>query len=288
MAAAPTTQIPQAPRFAGFVRPEQNWFRLPSDWTDITAGITSLAELKVVEYVLKHTWGYQEYGVTKQITTDEFMYGRLRKDGTRMDVGTGLSNRSVIDGLKHAVQHGYLIEEVDASDRGRVKKYYALKMRAPETRTGDQTELPPDNHESSRAGVKNLHISQKHLHPDVKNLHPSGKESSHRTEKDTLERYLKKPLNGDNSIFKKLPNLDQPPEKTQYVADFILESLGDKQSSRFYKLIAAKISEHVIREILSAINADGARDPAKLFTYKIKQYAQRYILHQQKQRIGNG
>jgi hypothetical protein len=97
-----------------------------------------------------------------------------------------------------------------------------------------------------------------------------------------------KTVNGDNSIFKKLPNLDQPAEQTQYVADFILEHLGDKQSARFYKLIAAKIPEHVIREILSAINADGARDPAKLFTYKIKQYVQRYVLHQQKQRIGNG
>src|SRR6185436_19558094 len=103
--------------FPGFGLPEQNWFKLPNDWTDITAGITSLAELKVVEYVLKHTWGYQEYGLTKLITIDEFMSGRKKRDGSRIDRGTGLSNRSVIDGLRRAVEEGYLIEEVDDSDK---------------------------------------------------------------------------------------------------------------------------------------------------------------------------
>jgi hypothetical protein len=38
-------------------------------------------------------------------------------------------------------------------------------------------------------------------------------------------------------------------------------------------IVAAKIPEGVIREMLSEVRADGARSPAKLFTYKIKQYA---------------
>ena len=37
--------------------------------------------------------------------------------------------------------------------------------------------------------------------------------------------------------------------------------------------MAAKIPEQVIRETLAEVKADGARSPAKLFTYKIKQYA---------------
>jgi hypothetical protein len=41
--------------FAGFSKPEANFFRLPNEWTDITAQISSLAEMKVVEYVLRHT-----------------------------------------------------------------------------------------------------------------------------------------------------------------------------------------------------------------------------------------
>src|SRR5215212_445089 len=104
-----------ADSFPGFDIPRQNWFKMPNNWTDITADISSIAELKVVEYVLKHTWGYQEYGVHKRITNDEFMHGRRRKDGDRMDKGTGLSKPSVIAGLKAAVDHGLLIEQVDDS-----------------------------------------------------------------------------------------------------------------------------------------------------------------------------
>lgn len=115
--------------FDGFEVPEQNWFRLPNSWTDVTAQITSLAELKVIEYVLRHTWGYQEYGIVKRISIDEFMEGRKRADGTRMDSGTGLSNKSVIKGTRRAVEDGLLIEEVDDSDRGRIKKYYSVRMK---------------------------------------------------------------------------------------------------------------------------------------------------------------
>ena len=106
--------------FAGFSKPEANFFRLPNEWTDITAHITSLAEMKLVEYVLKHTWGYSEYDVVKKITTDEFMYGRKKKSGERIDIGTGLSKPSVIAGLKSAVAHGLLEEEIDDSDKARI------------------------------------------------------------------------------------------------------------------------------------------------------------------------
>ncbi|MGL4650272.1 MAG: hypothetical protein ACRC1H_12770, partial [Caldilineaceae bacterium] len=76
--------------FGGFERPQQNFFRLPNDWTDLTAAMGSLAELKVVEYVLRHTWGYHEFGIGKRISLNEFMYGRRLADGSRMDKGTGL------------------------------------------------------------------------------------------------------------------------------------------------------------------------------------------------------
>src|SRR5688572_13911991 len=104
--------------FPGFVIPSQNWFRLPNEWPNITSRMKSLAELKVVEYVLRHTWGYQEYGEGKRISTNEFMHGRRRQDGSRLDLGTGLSKQSVIDGLRQAIEHGYLMEERDERDKG--------------------------------------------------------------------------------------------------------------------------------------------------------------------------
>src|SRR6266568_1808627 len=162
--------------FAGFSKPEANFFRLPNEWTDITANVTSLAEMKLVEYVLKHTWGYREYDVVKKITTDEFMYGRKRKSGERIDTGTGLSKPSVIAGLKSAVEHGLLEVEIDDSDKARIKKSYKLKMRTP-------IEADEPEKEETHADVKKLYTG-------VKNFNSRGKQSLQRSEKDTLERYM--------------------------------------------------------------------------------------------------
>jgi hypothetical protein len=150
-----------ASSFEGFDIPHQNWFKMPNNWTDITAEIGSIAELKVVEYVLKHTWGYQEYGVRKRITNDEFMNGRRRKDRTRIDKGTGLSKPSVIAGLKAAVERGLLIEEIDDTDKARVKKYYSLRMMPGlETDFDTEKEDPPEPDPSGTGapgGVKDLY-----------------------------------------------------------------------------------------------------------------------------------
>ena len=248
--------------FHGFKRPDQNWFKLPNDWMNITAGMTSLAEIKIVEYVLRHTWGYQEYGISKKITTDEFMHGRKRAEGGRLDVGTGLSKQSVIDGIKKAVKDGYLIEEVDDTDKARVKKYYRLKMD--ENNTEEPAEFRPvDNHpQKLDPGVKKLDTG-------VKNLDSWGLESSHRSEKETLDRNI----TVENGTLKHLKDIGQPKEKIEYIKDEILTQLGDRHSEKFYRLVAAKIPENVIRHALSEIKADGAKNPASVFTWRMQQWA---------------
>src|SRR5919199_5034664 len=133
--------------FPGFDRPESNYSRMPTSGTDITAEIDNIAELKVVEYILRHTWGYQEYDIKKHITVDEFVHGRRRQDGSRLDKGTGLSERAVRYGLGNALEHGLIEEEVDDSDRGRIKKSYSLRMRPDGVAQTDPAEsrrdLPP-------------------------------------------------------------------------------------------------------------------------------------------------
>jgi hypothetical protein len=156
---------------------------MPNNWTDITADIKNLAELKVVEYVMRHTWGYREFGVKKAITTDEFMNGRKRNDGSRMDKGTGLSNRSVIDGLRLAEEHGYLTSELDSTDKARQVKSYMLKM--------SELDMKILHIETDESDMKNLHSR----YEDVTYLREDSSyqrvESSHRSEKDTIERNSK-------------------------------------------------------------------------------------------------
>ena len=176
-----------ANQFGGFVPPVSNYFRMPNEWVNISAKINNLAELKVVEYVLRHTWGYQEYdGKAKPITVDEFMNGRKHKDGTRMDDGTGLSKPSVIQGLKYAIEHGYLICEVDDADRARIVKAYALKMLSSESEVKD---LYPTNR-----GKDPLPQGSNIFTPEVKDLYCKGKESLPRSEKETKERNSRKTL----------------------------------------------------------------------------------------------
>lgn len=169
--------------FQGFVPPTSNFYKTPNIWIDICAEINNLAELKVVQYVLRHTWGYQEYEITKAITTDEFMHGRKRGDNTRMDKGTGLSNRSVIDGLRKAVDDGYLVCEIDDSDKARIIKSYALKMQSPASGVKDLHTTSYE--ESTQPAMKKLHTAVKHVHSNCER-------SSQRSEKDTSRKTPKK------------------------------------------------------------------------------------------------
>jgi hypothetical protein len=78
-----------------------------------------------------------------------------------------------------------------------------------------------------------------------------------------------------------LPEIDQPKEKRNSIAQSILEALGDQPSHPFYLLVASKVPERVIRYALAAIKANGARHPARVFTYRMQQYA----LAQHKKRL---
>src|SRR6266568_3468571 len=158
--------------FAGFVIPEKNYCHMPNEWIDICAEIDNLAELKIIQYVLRHTWGFQEYGIPKAISVDEFMHGRKRNNGTRMDNGTGLkSDRSVKDGIKAAIKHGYLTYEVDTSDPARTKKSYALKMIETGVDVTPQADITPANSENT--GVVSTPLTGRYYPPRGYNLPPS-------------------------------------------------------------------------------------------------------------------
>ena len=62
------------------------------------------------------------------LTLDEFQHGRKRKDGSRMDSGTGLSKQEIIKGIESAVKHGYLKVEIHRTDKGKIEKRYSVRM----------------------------------------------------------------------------------------------------------------------------------------------------------------
>jgi hypothetical protein len=279
------------PSFPGFELPEQNWFRLPNAWTDITCDITSLAELKVVEYVLRHTWGFREFGVAKRISIDEFMRGRRRNDGSRMDRGTGLSKPSVIEGLRKAVADAYLIETKDSTDKGRIKKFYSLRMK-PQASAMDSLNDQSGPDASAPGGpVKTPDPDVKNLNRGVKKLDTRGLDALHRSEKDTLERHYTVTINGEKEKkgtssgtpkppghtrhpVSRLPRIGLPTEQTELLARDMAVELEDRTSLPFYRLVAQRVPERAVRRHLAEIKVNGAKHPAKLFNYRIRRYVE--------------
>lgn len=145
----------------GFDTPQENWSKLPHALIDLLPLFPGGTELKVVLYILRHTWGYQEYDDAKKITMDEFMRGRKRRDGSRIDSGVGMSEPAIRKALSDAEAHGLIVIEIDDHDKARIEKHYCIR----------------------KSGVK-------HLPPEGKTFTPGTKESLPRTEKDTLGKKL--------------------------------------------------------------------------------------------------
>lgn len=160
--------------FVGFDAPEENWSKLPHQFIDIMPQIETMGEMKILIYTLRHTWGYGDDH--KRISLDDYEFGRKRRDGTRIDNGTGLSKPTIINGIRRGVKHKFLFEYVDKGDKARVKKYYSL----------------------TKGGLSSFT-------PDVKELDIEGQKPLHRTWKDTSEGN-----SGENSAGAKvLPFEDQ-------------------------------------------------------------------------------
>lgn len=237
--------------FPGFDHPTANYYRMPNNWTDITAEINNIAELKVVEYILRHTWGYQEYGIKKHITIDEFVRGRRRQDGTRMDKGTGLSERAVRYGLQNALKDQLIEEAVDDSDRARVKKYYSLRMK--------DTAAENPAHRQKEGGGQDLQSGVQTLHPGVQSLPPRGAKAAPRSEKETKERHFK-----EMSSTRKDPSTKEGQERTHPAPDTPgqsaspgLEAIGTTPQRRRGRSPGSGTEE---REVLRAYLADYARE----------------------------
>ncbi|MCX7708005.1 MAG: hypothetical protein N2204_08370 [Anaerolineae bacterium] len=99
--------------FSGFYRP-RNFYRLPNDWFDRWRAARAAQEsgriigpLKVTEYVIKWTWGYQNFDRPIHISWRGFQHGRVI-GRERLDQGTGLSPRGLGDAINTAITLGFL------------------------------------------------------------------------------------------------------------------------------------------------------------------------------------
>lgn len=255
--------------FIGFTQASihDEYFRIPTMWINVCAEIDNLAELKVVQYVMRHTWGYQEYGTMKQIKLDEFVNGRKfrrgERAGERMDFGTGLSQKAVIAGLERAVKHGFLVCTIDESDKARVKKYYALKVADEEL-----VEEPELEDYEAETDLNNNYSDLNDKHPDLNNNQIGGEYHSDRTKERTLEqthrtrdiREASPPINVDENI-RYLPPPEQRQGKSHTAPAFLRDALESfSRDLGDYEHIGSNISQAHTLYVASGLPPDAFMD----------------------------
>ena len=173
--------------------PIENWSKLPHSLSEDMDKIETLGEAKVIWYIVRHTIGFHDK--RKRITLDEFQYGRKRKDGTRMDRGTGLSKPTLIDGIMRAVEHEFLQVET-TGDKARRKNVYSLlydedenyKESLPFEDENGKESLPNSEESQNTNGKEVLPIEQAKGKESLPSQSQKGKTSLPRSERDTYLR----------------------------------------------------------------------------------------------------
>jgi phage replication O-like protein O len=245
--------------FQGFRSPR--YTQVPDEVFDELLTHLSGAELKVLLYIIRRTFGFKKE--SDNISLNQLLHGITTTEGIVLDRGTGLTKKTLLETIKSLVEKKLIIAQRRRSEeKGNEPTTYHIHMIG-EKKEKENTPLGIKS--TPRGGVKNT---------------PSPRGKKYTTQETVVQETVTNTVNGvvkggEKSVLQQLPDLGEPPEKIEYVAKLILDSLGDERSARFYQLVAAKIPEGAIRETLSEVRADGARSPAKLFTYKIKQYALR-------------
>ncbi|MEX0704709.1 MAG: replication protein [Planctomycetales bacterium] len=244
----------EPPRFRGFYNPRTT--PVPDNFFDEVLPDLSGAEVKVLLYVFRRTFGFKRD--SDNISLSQMVSGITKRDGTVLDRGTGLSKSTAAEALRTLVAKGMLrkTRRNDAQHGHQATTYEPILT--------DETLLSENRTRVVRESDKPLSDYRTHK------IQVNNKQSD-----NTVP-------NGGHSPLKELPNIVQEPERRQLLIEDVLAELGDDTSAAFYRLVAAKVPEEVIRRTLAEIRADGARDPRKLFTYRMHQWA----LKKLKQRIG--
>jgi hypothetical protein len=99
------------------------------------------AELKCLLYVVDRTFGFNK--VSDRVSLRQFSEGITRKDGTRLDRGTGLSRSAVKKALRGLIEKGLVGRKHNRSRQGdRDSSTYWLKNMSGLVRVGQSGGLP--------------------------------------------------------------------------------------------------------------------------------------------------
>jgi hypothetical protein len=117
---------------------------VPDDVFDVLAPRLKESELRVLLYIVRHTFGWRKY--SDAISLSQLTNGIRKRDGRIRDLGTGMSRKAVIAGVKGLVEKGIITVRKGRNERGdRMVNVYDIRFRQ-----GADTQVTEGNHRSDR------------------------------------------------------------------------------------------------------------------------------------------
>ncbi len=115
--------------------PSPNGTVVPDDVFDVLAPLLSEAELRVLLYIIRRTFGFKKDA--DSISLSQMVDGVTTRDGRVLDRGTGMSRRGVMKGCRGLEEKGIIRVDKRLSEQGdnEINVYY-LRFSGDESRAG--------------------------------------------------------------------------------------------------------------------------------------------------------
>ena len=221
--------------FLGFSHP--NGTIVPDDVFDVLLPELSEAELRVLLYIIRRTFGFKKN--SDAISLSQMVNGIQARDGRILDRGTGMTRRGVMKGAAGLIEKGIVTAEKRMSEDGvNSINVYSLRFKA-EVGEGVGNVVPHGREQGS---------------PGVGNEVPP--------QQTALQQTVKQ-----NNVVKKTgQNNGKPAGQLDYLVTEIEKLTEDNHSRAMFRTLAATLPDAVIFQILAEIKqGQGIRNRGAVF-----------------------
>ena len=230
--------------FEGFSSP--NGTVVPDDVFDLLMPELTEAELRVLLYIVRRTFGFKKD--SDAISLTQMVSGIRTKDGRVLDRGTGMSRRGVMKGVAGLIEKGIITVRKTMSEDGvNQVNVYTLRFK-------DKVE----------EGVGN----------DV----PYGREPrSPRVGNDVppQQTALQQTVKQNNVVDTNGKKQRKPPGQVDYLVAEIEQVTQDTHSRQMFRILAEVLPDEVIFQLLAEIKqGEGIRNPGAIFVSAAKKRLQ--------------
>ena len=233
-------------QFQGFRAP--HYTMVPDEVFDELLSVLTGAELKVLLYVTRRTFGFKK--TADSISINQMVKGITKVDGTELDKGTGLSRRTLLPTLRKLEEKGIIVRKQEiAPNGGSLPSTYALRFaddaqqRVPggggekSSSPGGEETAPPEEKGSPRPEAKS-------------NRPPGGEEISPHNIQRNNKQFSTATTTGD---------------RDEDVVVAVLEKFAGKINRRTAARLVGAVGSDVVQEQLEWIEYRAVEKPANAF-----------------------